>query len=108
MPQYQNPSLNFVPPKTDRVGPRTQPVAQGAGAEFQAPGLTGVGLVWPPAGGVQGNNARPDAQLSIGVPGMGGYQLLPPGYNEAAVRRAAQVCPGIQRIYEIQGRSGFS
>jgi hypothetical protein len=104
--QYQNPNLNFIPPRA-AVTPRTQAVPQSAAAEFQQPGLSGVGLVWPPAGGVAGSSSLGmSSALGVGVPGLGGYQLLPPGYDEAAVRRAAEVCPGIQRIQAIQSRAG--
>jgi hypothetical protein len=107
-PAFQNPNWNFIPPETQGVTPRSQPVPQGAGAQLQPLGPSGVGLVWPPAGGVKTNTPSPASVLSVGVPGLGGYQLLPPGYDAEAVRRAAQVCPGINRIMQIQERSGIS
>jgi len=98
VPQYQNPNLNFIPPRSTGVGPKTRPVPQTAAAEFTPNGPSGVGLVWPQVGN--------QSVLNVGIPGMGGYQLLPPGYDEEAVRQAAAVCPGIERIYEIQSRAG--
>lgn len=105
-PQFLNPNLNFVPPETQGVSPNSRPVPQRAGAEFQPNGPSGVGLVWPLAGGVRSNTPAPASVLTVGVPGLGGYQLLPPGYDEAAVKRAAQMCPGIQRILDIQQQAG--
>jgi hypothetical protein len=105
--EWRNPSRTFQrPPGT--VKPGEPAVPQNYGAQYQGQGPSGVGLVWPPAGGLASNNPDPSAVLNVGVPGFGGYQLLPPGYDAAAIRKAAQVCPGIKRIVDIQSLSGTS
>jgi hypothetical protein len=64
-----------------------------AASQFGAPALPGVGRVWP-----KGANTT---VLDVGLYGLGGYTLLPPGYNVSAVNAAAARCPGIARIQQV-------
>ncbi|KAF8064564.1 hypothetical protein HT031_003364 [Scenedesmus sp. PABB004] len=52
-----------------------------AAAAWAAPALPGLGRVWPPR-----DNS---SVMAVGQYGLGGYTLLPPGYDRAAVARAA-------------------
>jgi hypothetical protein len=98
-PPYQNPNLNWAPgPAALPVSPRTRPAPQSAAAQQAAPGPLGVGRVWPAPVNT--------SLLDVGVFGMGGYTLYPPGFDADAVDRAAAQCPGIARIRDIQARAG--
>jgi hypothetical protein len=97
---YQNPNLNFVPGQSlMAISPRTRPVPQSAAAELAVTSPLGVGRVWPPA-------SASTSLLDVGVLGMGGYTLFPPGYDVDAVNRAAAQCPGIARLRDIQAKAG--
>jgi hypothetical protein len=86
----------YIPAPTN-TGPGQQAAAGSAASQWGAPAMSGVGRAWP----LNANTSNMD----IGMYGLGGYTLFPPGYDQAAVAKAAAQCPGIARIQAIQARA---
>jgi hypothetical protein len=86
----------YMPAPTN-TGPGQKAAAGSAASQWGAPAMSGVGRAWP----LNANTSNMD----IGMYGLGGYTLFPPGYDQAAVARAAAQCPGIARIQAIQARA---
>jgi hypothetical protein len=84
-------------PAPSNIGPGQQAAAGSAASQWGAKAMSGVGRAWP-------QNAN-TSNMDIGMYGLGGYTLFPPGYDQAAVAKAAAQCPGIARIQAIQARA---
>jgi hypothetical protein len=84
-------------PAPSNTGPGQKAAAGSAASQWGAPAMSGIGRAWP-------MNAN-TSNMDIGMYGLGGYTLFPPGYDQAAVARAAAQCPGIARIQAIQARA---
>eukprot|EP00879_Flechtneria_rotunda_P020994 GHRR01022108.1.p1 GENE.GHRR01022108.1~~GHRR01022108.1.p1 ORF type:complete len:686 (+),score=183.47 GHRR01022108.1:2788-4845(+) len=92
--------LSYQYDTTAAVDPSTLPAAASAATQFGTPAPSGIGRIWPTPANT--------SNLDVGLYGLGGYTLFPPGYNQAAVERAAAQCPGVANILAIQARSGTS
>jgi hypothetical protein len=77
------------------VSPFQRPVPASAASMFGVNSPSGIGRVWPDTGLITSN-------LQVGMYGLGGYTLFPPGYNATLVSSTAAQCPGIARILAVQ------